>query len=430
MNVGSVQFATLISKGSAGNVGSTNAKAGGMFGSVLASATQNSEVAQSLTKNEELGELSQIVSDLLSINDKDSLIVSLAELTGISKEELTSSLDSLSPSSSLEDWINSLDLDSAELMGTITSMLEDAGASKEQLAEVTYSNDVWTLLNTLSEFAPEMSKVVEQLMNSGSLKNQQQVSDLLTLLKSIETVLPTKDLIGWQQTSLSQLNEQISSIQKIVEPKIHAQDVKFFSILQTTVMNSTVNVSNTGQNSSEKDGANEQNQSQHLQNLGVQPIVSRNVFSLETPAARPTSQAEELLTKLQGLFKQTNFGQLNGTNRLLVKLYPEHLGQVRIELLQTNGVMTARILASTALGKQMLDSQLHQLRQSFSQQNIQVDRIDVTQAVQDPSRNDRSQQFNQQQFKGNDEQQEQHRESDSEEQQTFQEFLVEIDLEV
>ena len=180
MNVGSVQFATLISKGSAGNVGSTNAKAGGMFGSVLASATQNSEVAQSLTKNEELGELSQIVSDLLSINDKDSLIVSLAELTGISKEELTSSLDSLSPSSSLEDWINSLDLDSAELMGTITSMLEDAGASKEQLAEVTYSNDVWTLLNTLSEFAPEMSKVVEQLMNSGSLKNQQQVSDLLS----------------------------------------------------------------------------------------------------------------------------------------------------------------------------------------------------------------------------------------------------------
>ena len=69
---------------------------------------------------------------------------------------------------------------------------------------------------------------------------------------------------------------------------------------------------------------------------------------------------------MQNIFKRSNFGQTGGTNRLLIKLYPEHLGQVRIELLQVNGVMTARILASTALGKEMLDSQLHQLRKCIS----------------------------------------------------------------
>ena len=115
---------------------------------------------------------------------------------------------------------------------------------------------------------------------------------------------------------------------------------------------------------------------------------------------------------MQNIFKRSNFGQTGGTNRLLIKLYPEHLGQVRIELLQVNGVMTARILASTALGKEMLDSQLHQLRSAFLQQNLQVERIDVSQTLQDTSRNDRDQAFNQH-FRKEQENSDEHQEQNS-----------------
>ena len=130
---------------------------------------------------------------------------------------------------------------------------------------------------------------------------------------------------------------------------------------------------------------------------------------------------------MQNIFKRSNFGQTGGTNRLLVKLYPEHLGQVRIELLQVNGIMTARILASTALGKEMLDSQLHQLRQAFVQQNLQVDRIDISQTLQDTAKNDREQAFNQH-FRKNRQETEQQHEQNTEEEMTFQEYMIELEV--
>lgn len=245
-------------------------------------------------------------------------------------------------------------------------------------------------------------------------------------------------MLGWQQMNLKELTDQIESFGgKVNETRAVLGNPTLGSLMgaktevepsiQRTILQSMTVVTGNSQEQTSNEGKSEQSQTHLLQNTTIQPIVSRNVFSLETPDNRPTTQSEALLEKLQGLFKQTNFGQQGGTNRLLVKLYPEHLGQVRIELLQVNGIMTARILASTALGKEMLNSQLHQLRQSFTQQNIQIDRIDVTQAVQDPSRNDRSQNFNHQQFKGNDEQSEQS-EHDQEEQQSFQEFLLDVEV--
>ena len=159
--------------------------------------------------------------------------------------------------------------------------------------------------------------------------------------------------------------------------------------------------------------------------LGITTTTRSEVAELET---RNNARNETLMREMQTIFKRSNFGQTGGTNRLLIKLYPEHLGQVRIELLQTNGIMTARILASTALGKEMLDSQLNQLRNAFLQQNLQVERIDVSQTLQDTSRSDRGQQSFEQQFRreqdGSNEQQEQN----PEDQMTFQEYMIELEV--
>ena len=99
-------------------------------------------------------------------------------------------------------------------------------------------------------------------------------------------------------------------------------------------------------------------------------VTAKGELTLTEVENRNNARNEALIKEMQTIFKRSNFGQTGGTNRLLIKLYPEHLGQVRIELLQVNGIMTARILASTALGKEMLDSQLHQLRSAFLQQNL------------------------------------------------------------
>ena len=115
--------------------------------------------------------------------------------------------------------------------------------------------------------------------------------------------------------------------------------------------------------------------------------------SVTLPTEKP-AQSEELVKELQKAMNRAQFGQAGGANRLVIKLYPEHLGTIRIELIQKDGMLTARMLASTALGKEMLDSQSGQLKQGLMNQNIQVERLEITQALQDTSRQDRNQAFN------------------------------------
>ncbi len=426
MNIGSVPLAKIAPAAISGDAVQASGTSGGVFGSVLAGMTKNAEIAKTAGADDQLGSLTDKISDIFSVATVEELAASLEELTQIPQEDILTSLGKLGQASQLEEWATALEMDPADLMETISTMLEEAGVSKEELAEVMYSNDLWMLLSVVDEHAPKLSKVLNEMLNSKDQQTQQQAANVLALLKTIETTLPTKDLLGWQQASLTQLS---STLIRIIDSegvrKLNDNSTRIHA--NSEFMSAILNVTNNSQKQASNEGTSEQNQSQILQNSSVQPIVSRNVFSLETPETRPNSQSEALLAKLQGLFKQTNFGQQGGTNRLLVKLNPEQLGQIRIELIQINGVMTARILASTALGKEMLDSQLHQLRQSFNQQNIQVDRIDVTQAVQDPARNDRSQNFNHQQFKGNDDQQET-QEHEHDEQQSFQEYLLDVEV--
>ena len=71
-------------------------------------------------------------------------------------------------------------------------------------------------------------------------------------------------------------------------------------------------------------------------------------------------------------------------------------------------MLTAKILASTALGKELLDSSSNQLKQSFVSQNIQLDKFEITQALQDTNRQERNQSF-QQSFRQQQQQQQKQR---------------------
>lgn len=94
--------------------------------------------------------------------------------------------------------------------------------------------------------------------------------------------------------------------------------------------------------------------------------------------AMSETQAREIMRQLSNALHKSNFTAGLHAKSLTIRLYPEHLGTLRIELMQQEGVMMARILTSSHLSKGALDSQLHQLRQAFIQQNIQVDKIDIS----------------------------------------------------
>lgn len=159
------------------------------------------------------------------------------------------------------------------------------------------------------------------------------------------------------------------------------------------------------------------------------PLTITNMTFVHTLTAETeqVSRSEELMKQLQAILKRANFGQTGGMNRLSVRLYPEHLGTLRIELQEVNGVLSARILASTAQAREMLDRQLHQLRAALMNQNLQVEKIELSQMLQQTERSEREGLLHDERKEQRARHDREKREESEENEKTFEEFLIELE---
>ncbi|MCK1992475.1 hypothetical protein GW626_07695 [Peribacillus muralis] len=117
------------------------------------------------------------------------------------------------------------------------------------------------------------------------------------------------------------------------------------------------------------------------QGPGIPLIMTKlEQFVLTASKGEQNVSQEELVKQFENILGKANLSTHNGVNKLLIRLNPEHLGTVRIELIQKDGLLTAKILATTAQAKDMLEKQIHGLKQAFSGQNIQIEKIEISQA--------------------------------------------------
>ncbi|PID02787.1 hypothetical protein CSV67_07220 [Sporosarcina sp. P2] len=321
---------------------------------------------------------------------------------------------------SLQQLAHQISEEPDKLIETITNVLENAGMTKEQFDQLAATGDIWFVLDVLQQLPTENIK--EAL---GQLPPKSAV-ELIALLKAVELAAAKMDLFTKQVDLVKTIQPIFSQIASQLEQKIIQPEVKHSVQIPPTMQN-FIRIS-TEQMSADTEQQNHQSKpSETVAPLSaVATTETRPVFQMNATEKVPESRNEALMREFQAILNRANFGQTNGMNRISVKLYPEHLGQIRIELLEVNGVMTARILASTAMAREMLDSQMHQLRQAFNQQNLQVDRIDLSQTLQDPSKSDREQAFNKQNHQQKEQATEQN-ENPDEQEQTFQEFMIELE---
>ncbi|WP_035340584.1 flagellar hook-length control protein FliK [Halalkalibacter hemicellulosilyticus] len=90
-------------------------------------------------------------------------------------------------------------------------------------------------------------------------------------------------------------------------------------------------------------------------------------------------QQQQFMRQFQNLLRHaTMTHSKEGVQSLSVKLHPEHLGRLDVQLTQINGVLSAKIMVSQSAAKELIESQLSQLRQAFVQQQLPVERIEIT----------------------------------------------------
>ncbi|KOO50126.1 hypothetical protein AMD00_12990 [Viridibacillus arvi] len=345
----------------------------------------------------------------ITIEDMSN-ILGVTSLTDLNKL-LNSSIDEATLSN------ESISLDKlGELLGV---NVEDLQAAIQKLTgDDTQAKDVWDLLAGIDQNA---FALMQNLMSSisgekGATVSQTQASDVLKFLKLVELAAPKTDLVLNQELQVFQVKEWISALSTKVEQLLNQASSSQLSLVKSKdVQPLMINLTDAS--------ANESVTTTLTETKGT----ANTTVTLTLPTNK-ASQAETFVKEFQAIMNRSQTSNAQGMTKLLIKLYPENLGTIRVELVQKDGVMTARLLASTALGKEMLDSQLNSLKQGLVNQNIQLDRIDVAQALSDASRQEKGQnQFNQS-FKQQAQDQDAKNKDEQDEELTFSNYLMEMEV--
>ncbi|MGM9948628.1 MAG: flagellar hook-length control protein FliK [Lysinibacillus sp.] len=302
-----------------------------------------------------------------------------------------------------------------EEMMTLENLTAMLGVTPEQLESIMQQllgqeaplDDAWAML----EQAPTLLAQVTSILKGESTQvTPKEAAKVAEFLKLAQMVGMKTDTAYQQEFQLTETKNALQSLVIQLQPvqQETAKPVLFQQVVQQVTSSQT-------QVKQEVDTTQVQGQQQ--QNTPVTP----KTMTITLPAER-SAQSEALAKEIQNLINRSQLSNSQGTMRLVLKLFPENLGQIRIEVMQKDGMMQARLLATTASGKELLDSNLHQLKTAFAAQNIQMERIDVAQALQDAERS-KEQGF----FNGffRQQQDEQEEKNDDEEQQSFEEFLAE-----
>lgn len=112
---------------------------------------------------------------------------------------------------------------------------------------------------------------------------------------------------------------------------------------------------------------------------GIKADFSANVKQ-QAPVTVPGHQFAEQMDKF--LVKQFKLTGGNGISEANINLHPEHLGEMQIRLSIQNGVLNAQFVTHNEAAKELLETQMAQLKGTLQNQGIQVERVEVVQQQQ------------------------------------------------
>ncbi|MFJ8266378.1 flagellar hook-length control protein FliK [Peribacillus asahii] len=367
----------------------------GKFGAVLESALSTGLIAGESELGQQILSADQItvIEDVLHFLGIDSL----AELEGGSKVGTELLLD------------ENLDNNDSLLQLLLKLNSEDETAVKEFLASIVQINErsempaeAQDTKEILSEILPDIYAALKQLdaLDVKGLANSDLngTANLLKLAKLQELVASHQDLTQDQAEMSKEIKALLESIagklQKWLStesPKA-AADTSFAAVIENgtnksldVVKQAYVRfVTSDGESSEEtvSNGLTLKTAEANTQSSSLPfQMTKLEQFVLNTSKTGQAVDAEQFVKSFENILSKANFSKANGVQKLLIRLNPEHLGSLRIELIQKEGTMVAKILATTAQAKQLLDRQVQGLKQAFTNQSIQVEKIEISQQI-------------------------------------------------
>ncbi|MBM7692262.1 flagellar hook-length control protein FliK [Peribacillus deserti] len=345
-----------------------------VFGSVFASINQPAPAAPAIQPPDE--KQTALVQELLSLLKMDHMTeteggLEFAKALVMGEADVTRHplLTQLAQSGSLKESINKL----LKELGVEQSEEESAEKDKTDLAEIVslilpVSQMEWKDLGKVNfDSMSDVIKYAKLMVLSADFTDMAReeeglIKKLNELLKSVASTLESEAVLLSEKTSGNQPASPIKSVPNML------QEV-YTRMNQGANLENQKNVSISGSELPPPASAF------HM------PVSKVELFVLNLEKSGQPVNQEQFIKQFENMLAKANFTSLNGTQKLFIRLNPEHLGSLRIEIIQRDSLVTARIIASTSQAKEALESHIQNLKHAFSAQNIGVEKLEISQAM-------------------------------------------------
>lgn len=311
------------------------------------------------TVEQTMEELALTMIDLFDPQNLAKLVATLSET-----DDITSLLMS-------EDFSN--------LMGDLNTLLSDLSESlgmnsdemKELLAQFDFTD------SQEFAFAPEM--ISEEMIEGIAAETEGEV--LIS-----DEAYATTERVETPETQMAQSETTVEVTQDVVSAVKDESDglkVKLASKESTTENVSPDKAptdediivvdkrSNTSDSKHESGNLFAQNGQETEVDTASQVAASDTTFTDSYTSVDPISLLEQITQNLKVTLQ-------NDATTMEMQLNPENLGKVFLQVSSKQGVVSAQIAASNETVKEILETQMADLRQNLSQQGVKVDAIEVT----------------------------------------------------
>lgn len=237
----------------------------------------------------------------------------------------------------------------------------------------------------------------------GILANRDQIAQIGKAVAQLESLIngSTTDAAAAEpvagQANANDIVNAVRSLQATTQTNAHLQRLAYQAV-HSSMLKSAQSSEANGSSATEEqtvNGTENVNSTLMTANLDSQRLAATTA----KPVIAQPVPVQQFASTIQGLVvKQFNVSSTNGVSQAQLTLYPEHLGQVNVNISVQNGVLTAQFLTDTVSAKDMLENQMAQLRSALQSQGLQVDKLVVAQSsVQAQMFQDRQGQQGQQQ---------------------------------
>jgi flagellar hook-length control protein FliK len=406
-----------------------------------------------------LGALVKPVESLMDIPDMDPELVKVAEklleegamptmqelalVLGTDAETLMASIQQMASLFTNEEAMKQLPAPLEEAVNELLAKSEDG----EELPETVPVAELAAVIQLIAANAPQIMKESDKQAAVTVIKAAQIVQQftqqttttepaklLQSVLQQAADILPKEkgQVNSSRQTALQTAFNRYESAsngsQSFVQPK--AADTP----LAQTAMRKPVTTTAVSINSESAPAAEVTTVRPMISQDALNPVVHQTTkteqFAMILKTDPRPMNMEQFIEKFTQILGNSNMMKTPNGTKLLIKLYPEQLGMLRIELLQQNGVMTAKILSSTQAVKELLEQNAHQLKHAFSQQNVNVEKVELTNPETRQQMFDRNNQQDRQNGQKRQAEEQQSNQSAEEDTSSFADLLSDIEIEV